>query len=87
MHVTVIFHSIKRCFNEEFPVESITKSLRRELLTSHGFYQEFSVDTIEVLVELEKFLDNLLGYYTEGTSDLFSLTLDNALKVNVLVFQ
>ena len=83
MHVTVIFHSIKRCFNEEFPVESITKSLRRELLTR----QEFSVDTIEVLVELEKFLDNPLGYYTEGTSDLFSLTLDNALKVNVLVFQ
>ena len=79
--------ALKDDFNEEFPVESITKSLQRELLTSHGFYQEFSVDTIEVLVELEKFLDNPLGYYTEGTSDLFSLTLDNALKVNVLVFQ
>ena len=31
--------TLKDAFNEEFPVESITKSLRRELLTNHGFYQ------------------------------------------------
>ena len=79
--------ALKDAFNEEFPVESITKSLRRELLTNHGFYQQFKVDNIDVVVELEKFLDNPLGYYTEDTSDLFSLAFGNAFKVNVIVFQ
>ena len=31
--------TLKDAFNEKFPVESITKSLLRELLTNHGFYQ------------------------------------------------
>ena len=79
--------ALKHVFNEEFPVEFITKSLRRKLLTNHGFYQQFSVDNIDVLVELEKFLVNPLGYYTEDTSDLFLLALGNAFKVNVIVFQ
>ena len=74
-------------FNEEFPVESITKSLRRELLTNHGFYQSFGVDNIDVLIEIEKFLDNPLGYYKENTSELFLLALGNAFKVNVIAFQ
>ena len=79
--------ALKDVFQEEFLVESITKSLWRELPTNHCFYQQFSVDNIDVLVELEKFLDNPLGYYTEDTSDLFLLALGNAFKVNVIVFQ
>ena len=63
--------ALKDVFQEEFLVESITKSLWRELPTNHCCYQQFSVDNIDVLVELEKFLDNPLGYYTEDTSDLF----------------
>ena len=39
------------------------------------------------MVELEKFLGNPLGYYTEDISDLLSLALGNAFKVNVIVFQ
>ena len=39
------------------------------------------------MVELEKFLVNPLGYYTEDTSDLFLLALGNAFKVNVIAFQ
>ena len=39
------------------------------------------------MVELEKFLDNPLAYYTEDISDLFLLALGNAFKVNVTVFQ
>ena len=61
--------ALKDVFHEEFSVEPTTKSLRRELLTNHGFYQQFSTDNINVLLELEKFLDNLLGYYIEDTSD------------------
>ena len=45
------------------------------------------LDNTYVLVELEKFLDNPLGYYTEDTSGLFLLALGNAFKVNVIVFQ
>ena len=39
------------------------------------------------MVELEKFLDNPLGYYTEDIFDLLLLALGNAFKVNVIVFQ
>ena len=63
--------ALQDVFNEEFPVESITKFLQRELLTYLGFYQQFCVDNIDVFVELEKFLDNPLSYYTEDTSNLF----------------
>ena len=79
--------ALKYVFSEEFPVQSITKSLRRDLLTNQGFYQQCSVDNINLLVELEKFLDNPLRYYTEDTSDLFLLALGDAFKVNVIVFQ
>ena len=79
--------ALKDVFNDEFPLESITKSLRRELVTNHGFYQQFSIDNIDALVELEKFLDNPLGYNKEDTSDLFLLALGNTFKVNVIVFQ
>ena len=41
--------ALKDVFNEELPVESITKSLRRELLTNHGFCQQFSVDNMDVI--------------------------------------
>ena len=81
------FIALKYLFNEGFPIESVTKLLRRDLLMNHGFYQQFSVDNIDVLVELEKFLVNPLGYYTEDTSDLFLLALGNAFKVNVTVLQ
>ena len=57
------------------------------VLTNHGFYRQFSVDNFDVLVELEKFLDNPLGYYTEDIFDLLLLALGNAFKVNVIVFQ
>ena len=79
--------ALKDVFNDEFPLESITKSLRRELVTNHGFYQQFSIDNIDALVELEKFLDNPLGYNKGDTSDLFLLALGNTFKVNVIVFQ
>ena len=84
--------ALKDVFNDEFPPESITKSLRRELVTNHGFYQQFSIDSIDALVELEngwtwKILDNPLGYDKEDTSDLFLLALGNTFKVNVIVFQ
>ena len=79
--------ALKYVFSEEFPVQSITKSLRRDLLTNQGFYQQCSVDNINLLVEFEKFLYNPLRYYTEDTSDLFLLALGDAFKVNVTVFQ
>ena len=79
--------ALKDIFNEEFPIESITKSLRRKFLTNHGFYQQFSVDNVNILVELEKFLDNPLVCYTENTSDLFLLGLGNTFKINVIAFQ
>ena len=56
-------------------------------MANHGFYQQFSVDNINVMAEVEKFLDNLLGYYTEDSSDLFLLALGNAFKVKVIVSQ
>ena len=51
------------------------------------FYQQFSVDNMDVLVELKKILYRPLGYYTEDTSDLILLSLGDAFKVNVIMFQ
>ena len=38
--------ALKDVFKEAFPVDSITKSLRRELQTKHGFYQQISLDNL-----------------------------------------
>ena len=38
--------ALEDVFKETFPVYSITKSLRRDLLTKHGFYQQISPDNL-----------------------------------------
>ena len=47
----------------------------------------FSSKDIDILIELDKFLESPLTYYNESTSDLFLAALGNAYKVNITVFQ
>ena len=46
----------------------------------------FSSKDIDILIELDKFLESPLTYFNESTSDLFLAALENAYKVNIIVF-
>ena len=67
--------------------EDVISQLRRELLTKFDFYKIFSSKDIDILIELDKFLESPLTHYNESTSDLFLAALENAYKVNIIVFQ
>ena len=67
--------------------KDVISQLRRELLTKLDFYKTLSSKDIDILIELDKFLESPLTYYNESTSDLFLAALGNAYKVNIIVFQ
>ena len=67
--------------------KDVISQLRRELLTKFDLYKMFSSKDIDILIELDKFLESPLTYYNESTSDLFLAALGNAYKVNIIVFQ
>ena len=66
--------------------KDVISQLRRELLTKFDFYKMFSSKDIDILIELDKFLESPLTYFNESTSDLFLAALGNACKVNIIVF-
>ena len=66
--------------------KDVISQLRRELLTKFDFYKMFSSKDIDILIELDKFLESPLTYFNESTSDLFLAALENAYKVNIIVF-
>ena len=58
--------------------KDVISQLRRELLTKFDFYKMFSSKDIDILIELDKFLESPLTYFNESTSDLFLAALGNA---------
>jgi len=72
---------------KEYQTIQLTRELRRAVLSRRDFYQNYSTNNVNVLLELDKFLDDSLGNYNSETSDLFLTALGNALKVNIVLLQ
>jgi len=72
---------------KEYQIIQLTRELRRAVLSRRDFYQNYSTNNVNVLLELDKFLDDSLGNYNSETSDLFLTALGNALKVNIVLLQ
>ena len=71
-----MFHAFHKGINtalgKAIPLDEITTNLRKEFLTNYKSYQSFSDDSVNVLVELERFLSDPLRYYNSDISDFFS---------------
>jgi len=75
---------------KEYQIIQLTRELRRAVLSRRDFYQNYSTNNtnnVNILLELDKFLDDSLGNYNSETSDLFLTALGNALKVNIVLLQ
>jgi len=72
---------------KEYQIIQLTRELRREILSRRDFYQNYSTNNVNILLELDKLLDDPLGNYNSDTSDLFLTALGNALKVNIVLLQ
>ena len=68
-------------------IEDLQLSLRREILHRFEFYREFSIETCDLLKELDNFLSNPLKFYNSEVVDIFLLALVNAYEVNTVVLQ
>ena len=66
--------------------ESITK-LRKEFLANYKSYHSFSDDSVNILVELEKFLSDPLRYYNSDTFSFFLIALGKAYDANIVVYK
>ena len=68
--------------------KDVVSQLQRELLTKFDFHKMFSMSSkdIDILTELDKFLESPLTCYNESTSDLFLAALGSAYKVNIIIF-
>ena len=63
------FHKgINTALGKAIPLDKITTYLRKEFLTNCKSYQSFSDDSVNILVELEKFLSDPLRHYNSDTS-------------------
>ena len=82
------FHNgINTALGKAIPVDAITPNLRKEFLKNYKSYQSFSDDSVNVLVELEKFLCDPLRYYNSDTSDFFLIALGKAYDANIVVYK
>ena len=87
------FHKgIKTALGKAIPLDEITTNLRKEFLTNYKSYQSFDSinvldDSVNVLVELEKFLSDPLRYYNSGTSNFFLTALGKAYDANIVVYK
>ena len=66
--------------------ESFTK-LRKEFLTNYKSYHSFSDDSVNILLELEKFLSDPLRYYNSDTFNFFLIALGKAYDANIVVYK
>ena len=88
MCVLHAFHKrITTALGKSIPLDKITTNLRKEFLTNYKSYQSFSDDSVNVLVELEKFLCDPLRYCNAGTSDFFLIALGKAYDANIVVYK
>ena len=83
-----VFHKgINTTLGKAIPLDEITTNLRKEFLTNYKSYQSFSDDSVNVFVELEKFLNDSLRYYNSDTSDFFLIALGKAYEANIVVYK
>ena len=87
MYVNLFLEALTHVTGNHTTRKYVISQLQRELLTKFDFYKMFSRKDIDILIELDKFLESPLTYYNESTSDLFLAALGNAYKVNIIVFQ
>ena len=81
------FHKgINTALGKAIPLDEITTNLRKEFLTNYKSYQSFSDDSVNVLVELKKFLSDPLRYYNSDTSDFFLITFGKAYDASIIVY-
>ena len=67
------FHiGIITALGKAIPLDEIYTNLRKEFLTNYKSYQSFSDDSVNVLVELEKFLSDPLEILQLSHFQLFS---------------
>ena len=82
------FHiGIITALGKAIPLDEIYTNLRKEFLTNYKSYQSFSDDSLNVHVELEKFLSDLLRYYNSDTSNFFLIALGKAYDANIVVYK
>ena len=82
------FHKgINTALGKAIPVDAITTNLRKEFITNYKSYQSFSDDSVNVLVELEKFLSDPLRYYNSDVSDFFLIAFGKAYDANIVVYK
>ena len=75
------------CMLHAIPLDKITANLRKEFLTNYKSYQSFRDDSVNILVELEKFLSDPLRYNNLDTSDFFLIVFDKACDANIVVYK
>lgn len=67
---------------------TIVKQLRKELLLRYEeFYKQFNNDILNILIELDAFLDDPLRYCNKDSINVFLVALGNAFQVNIVVYQ
>ena len=82
------FHKgINTTLGKAIPLDEITTNLRKWFLTNYKSYQSFSDDSVNVLVELEKFLSDPLRYCNSYTSDSFLIALGKTYDANIIVYK
>ena len=67
--------------------EEMVTQLRREFLNKYEFYKQFCTEGVDLLSELERFLEEPLRYYNIDVVALFIKALGNAFEVNIIIFQ
>ena len=80
-------YAMSSALGSELSLEEIEKSLKEEILSNIDFYSSFSDRNIDISLELDSFLNDPLGSYDCDTCDLFLLSLGNAFKCSITVFQ
>ncbi len=85
-----ILRSFQECLRsngENYSIEKLLERLRSEMLKNYDFYKEFTASHINILAELDNFLQNPLQYYNSDTCDTFLMALGNALKYKTVILQ
>ena len=68
-------------------IEGLKSLLRSEILQNYDHYRGYSVQSVNVLKELDLFLKDPINHYVAETVDLFLMALARALCVEVTLFE
>ena len=87
--VNLLLEALTHVTGNQATRKDVVSQLQRDLVTKFDFHKMFSMSSkdIDILTELDKFLESPLTCYNESTSDLFLAALGNVYKVNIIIFQ